>query len=200
MSYSTVIKALVCALAIPVATASGQLDSASRPKWSLSLGADPTAFDLRTRDPGVQLRLVGNLSRVWQNPGSRFSRNISLMVGGDSPLSQTNCYGCWSHVGKRYVGLTGGVAADLARIGRFTPYVQTGAGVYYTRLTGQVSGASIIPNPMYTRNFFSLGVNGGLGIKAKFGSHEFFVEQMLHAFDIRQYDKGVYPLNFGIRF
>jgi len=184
MKYSTVSKALLLALGIPLASASAQLDSASLPEWSLSLGVDPTSFDLRTRDPGVELRMVGNLGRIWQKPGSRFSRNISLMAGGESRFN------------KRYVGLTAGVAADLFHVGRFTPYVQSGLGVYYTRFSGT---ASFYPVTI-KRDAFSPGVNGGLGIRAKLGGHEFFVEQMLHAFYARDIDTGVYPLNFGFRF
>lgn len=202
MKYSTVVRALAIGLTIPLASSSAQSDSVQPTKWSLSLGVDPTDFDLRTRDPGVHVRAVGNLTRTWQSPGSRFGRHVSLMLGADSPQSQQNCYGCWERVGKRYVGLTGGGSVDLFRLWKFTPYLQAGTGVYYTKLTGTVNGASIIPNSMYNRSRFSLGVNGGLGIKARLGSHEFFVEQMIHAFDARTstIDKGVYPFNFGIRF
>jgi hypothetical protein len=43
-------------------------------------------------------------------------------------------------------------------------------------------------------------LNAGLGIKARLGSHEYFVEQMLHTFDFYPVGRGVRPLNFGIRF
>ena len=90
---------------------------------------------------------------------------------------------------------------DLFRLWKFTPYLQAGTGVYFTKLTGTVNPFPYtIPNPAFDRTRFSLGVNGGLGIKARLGSHEFFVEQMLHAFDVRRIDTGVYPFNFGIRF
>jgi hypothetical protein len=199
MKYYTVTM-LALALGAPLATLSAQSAPPEPSKWSLSLGVDPTDFDLRTRDPGVQARVVGNLTRTWQALGSRFGRQISVMFGADSPRSQENCYGCWERVGKRYVGLTAGSSLALFRLSRFTPYLQTGAGIYYTHLGGNVNGANLIPSPSYDRNRFSFGVNGGLGIKAKLGSHEFFVEQMLHAFDVRISDKGVYPLNFGIKF
>ena len=200
MNYSTIIRVLAIALTIPVGTASAQSEGIEPVKWSLSLGADPTAFDLRTRDRGVQARLVANLTRTWQSPRSRFGRHISLMLGGDSPRSQENCYGCWDRVGKRYAGLTVGTSLDLFRVSRFTPYLLSGAGVYYTRLSGDVNGAAQLPSPMYDRSRFSFGLNGGVGIKARLGSHEFFIEQMLHAFDASESDRGVYPLNFGIRF
>jgi hypothetical protein len=200
MNFSNVVRALAIGLTIPLATGSAQSEPVEPTKWSLSLGVDLTDFDLRTRDPGVHARVVGNLARTWQSPGSRFGRHISLMLGADSPQSQENCYGCWERVGKRYASLTGGSSVDLFRIWKFTPYLQAGTGVYMTKLTGTVNGASIIPNSMYNRSHFSLGVNGGLGIKARLGSHEFFVEQIIHAFDVRTIDRGIYPFNFGFRF
>ena len=84
MNYSTVVRALAIGLTIPLATSSAQSDSVQPTKWSSSLGVDPTDFDLRTRDPGVHLRAVGNLTRTWQSPGSRFGRHISLML---APIS-----------------------------------------------------------------------------------------------------------------
>ena len=199
MNHPRLTAVVAFACAIPFATASAQSEPVEPLKWSLSLGADPTSFDLRTRDTGVQAHVVGNLTRIWQSPDSRFSRKISLMLGGDSPRSQENCYQCWERAGKRYAGLTASTSVDLFRVSRFTPYVQTGAGIYYTRLTSDVNGV-FIPSPSYDRSHFSFGINGGLGIRARLGSHEFFVEQMLHAFDVRVSDKGVYPLNFGFRF
>ena len=200
MHCSTAVSVLAIAVTFPLASSSAQSDPVEPPKWSLSLGTDLTDFDLRTRDPGVHARVVGNLTRTWQSPGSRFGRHISLMLGADSPQSQENCYGCWNRVGKRYASLTAGSSVDLFHVWKLTPYVQSGAGVYYTKLTGDVNGAAVIPSPIYNRSRFSLGVNGGLGIKARFGSHEFFVEQILHAFDAREIDRGVYPFNFGFRF
>jgi len=38
-----------------------------------------------------------------------------------------------------------------------------------------------------------------LGIKARLFSHEFFLDQTLHAFDVRNISRGVYPLSIGIR-
>jgi hypothetical protein len=201
VNNSTIVRVLAIGLTIPLATSYAQSDSVKPNKWSVSLGADLTDFDLRTRDPGVHVRAVGNLTRTWQSPGSRFGRHISLMLGADSPQGQENCYGCWNRVGKRYGSLTGGGSVDLFHLWKLTPYVQAGTGVYFTKLTGTVNGSPyIIPNAMYDRTRFSLGVNGGLGLKARFGSHEFFVEQMLHAFDVHRIDTGVYPFNFGIRF
>jgi hypothetical protein len=189
MNYSIVVRALAIGLTIPLATSSAQSDSVQPTKWSLSLGVDPTDFNLTPGYPGVRMRMVGNLTRTWQSPGSRFGRHISLMLGADSQGQ-----------GKQYASLTGGGSVDLFRLWRFTPYLQAGTGVYFTKLAGTVSSPYIIPNPMYDRTRFSLGVNGGFGIKARLGSHDFFVEQMLHAFDVRSINTGVYPLNFGFRF
>ncbi|MFL5564416.1 MAG: hypothetical protein ACJ77J_04905 [Gemmatimonadaceae bacterium] len=200
MHYSRVTAILTFALASPLSTITAQSAPVEPSKWSLSLGADPTNFDLRTRDPGVELRVVGTLTRVWQSTGSRFSRNISLMVGGDSPRSQQNCYGCWTRVGKKYAGLTAGTSVNLFRVSRLTPYIQPGAGVYYTKMSGDVNGAALTSSTIYNRDRFSFGVNGGLGIKTRLGSHEFFIEEMLHAFDVREIDRGVYPLKIGISF
>jgi opacity protein-like surface antigen len=199
MNYAHFTTVLAFSCAIPLATSFAQSEPAEPLTWSLSLGVDPTNFDLRTRDPGVQARVVGNLTRIWQSPDSRFSRKISLMLGGDSPRSQQNCCGCWERVGKRYAGLTAATSVDLFRASRFTPYLQSGLGIYYTRLTSDVNGV-LSPSSIYDRNRLSFGVNGGLGFKTRLGSHEFFVEQMVHAFDVRALDKGVYPLNFGFRF
>jgi hypothetical protein len=64
--------------------------------------------------------------------------------------------------------------------------IRTSELIYYQNGFGQSS--------------FSLGVNGGLGIKVRLWSREFFIEETLHSFDVRRLDKGVYPLNIGVRF
>ena len=200
--------AIAISLFLPLSPISAQSDSTASsstqaPKWEFSLGADPTDLDLRTRDPGVDLRFVSTLTRNWQRTGSRFSRQLSLMVGADAPRGTGPsflCYGCWSRVTKQYVGLTGGLAADLFHAWRFTPYLHTGAGVYYTHLGGGMStfdGANWVARP--PRKDFSSGVNGGFGVKAKLFSHEFFIDETLHAFDVHTIDRGVYPLSIGIR-
>jgi hypothetical protein len=162
------------------------------PKWAFSLGVDPTALDLRTKDPGVEAQLIANLTRNWQTPGSRWSRQLSLMGGG--------CVGCSSRIGKQYLGLTAGTSLDLFSLSRFTPYVHTGAGLYYTHLNGNAPSSAFLQYGNAVRNNIAFGVNGGLGIKARIGSHEFFIDQTLHAFDVRAIDRGVYPLSFGFRF
>lgn len=200
----TSVLALAVSLGLPFSTAAAQSDSAlstserETPKWAFSLGADPTQLDFRTRDPGIQLRGVATLTRIWQNPSSRFSRQVSLMAGADAPRSLVQCYGCWARVTKQYAALTAGVAADLFHAWRFTPYVHTGAGVYYTHLSGSLSTFDDGPASRPPRNDFSFGMNGGLGIKARLGSHEIFIDETLHAFDVHTIDRGVYPLSIGI--
>jgi hypothetical protein len=193
---------------LPLPSASAQSDSVSTstnetPKWEFSLGVDPTQLDLRTRDAGVDLRMVGTLTRNWQRPGSRFSRQLSLMVGADAPRVSSSpefaCYGCWDRAAKQYVGLTAGASADLFRAWGFVPYLHTGAGAYYTRLRGRFSTVDFSPATSFARNDFSFGVNAGFGIKKRLLSHEFFIDQTLHAFDASTLDRGVYPLSVGIR-
>ena len=205
MRTSQVIVVLSVGIALAPASLGAQ-DTLAQPRtWSVSLGVEPMSLDLRTRDPGVSARMVANLTRSWQSSNSRLARHISLMVGAAAPVithpDREVCVGCWDRVQKTYAGLTAGTSLDLFRLSRFTPYATTGMGVYYTNLSAHVpNGSQYVADPNYFRSGFSFGVNGGLGIKARFGSREFFIEQMLHAFDVRRFDKGVYPFNIGIRF
>src|SRR5688572_11724181 len=191
---------------IPLASGSGQTGAPQPLDWSFSLGVDPTTIDTRGREPGIDARLVANLTRSWQSKNSRFGRHVSLMVGTDLPYRDAprddECYGCASRISKRYAGLTAGGSFDVARISRFTPYLKTAVGVYYDRLGLQLDPRATPPgtDPRYFRSGFSFGGNAGLGIKARFGSREFFIEQVLHAFDLGLLDVGVYPLNIGFRF
>lgn len=183
----------VLALSVgPLVSASAQSDSLSNskiepPKWSLSLGVDPTRFD-----PGTyHSRFVGTLTRSWQKPGSRFSREISIAAWIHTP-------GGWS---ERYAGLTAGTSAELFHLWRFSPYVHGGAGLYYTRFNARTTRFSAVPTAYnLTRNDFSFGLNGGFGIRARILSHEFFIDETLHAFDVRALNRGMYPLSIGIRF
>jgi hypothetical protein len=193
------------AAVLPLASIDGQSTAAEPGKWSLSLGVDPTHLDLNTREPGVDARMVANLTRSWQSANSPLTRHISLLIGRDAPrqFQPDQTCGCWWRASNSYYGLTAGASYDLFRASRFTPYLKAGTGVYYTRQsTDPVNGlltVSQLPFLKY-RSGFSPGVNGGLGVKVRIGSHEFFVEEMLHAFDVRHLDKGVYPLSFGLRF
>ena len=193
------------AAVLPLASISGQSITSEPPKWSLSLGVDPTHLNLETRDPGVDARMVANLTRSWQSANSPLTRHVSLMVGRDASrqFQPDQTCDCWWRVSNSYYGLTAGASYDLLRASRFTPYLKAGTGVYYTKQSTEPVNNLILAGqlPFLTyRSGFSLGVNGGLGVKIRIGSHEFFVEEMLHAFDVRHLAKGVYPLNFGLRF
>jgi hypothetical protein len=211
MHIRNVIAVSAFAVALPLVPLSAQSSAPEPPKWSFSLGVDPTHFDLRTPDPGVDARMVANLTRSWQSPTSRFARHISLMMGADAPRrinpsSDPQCDYCWESISRRYAGLTAGASYDLFTASRFTPYLKGGTGIYYATF-GQAPRFGVVttsqlawyPNGFY-QNGFSVGGNAGLGIKARFGSRELFIEQMLHAFDIGRLTEGVYPFNIGIRF
>ena len=193
------------ALLLPLGSISAQSITPEQSNWSLSVGVDPTHLDLHTRDPGVDARMVVNLTRSWQSANSPLTRHISLLVGRDAPRQfqlDQNC-DCWWRVSNSYYGLTAGASYDLLRASRFTPYLKAGTGVYYTKQSTQPANNQVLVSQLPFLNYrsgFSLGVNGGLGVKVRLGSHEFFVEQMLHAFNVRRLDKGVYPLSFGLRF
>jgi hypothetical protein len=194
------------AAVLPLASIAGQSITPEPGKWSLSLGVDPTHLDLNTREPGVDARMVANLTRSWQSANSPLTRHISLLIGRDAPrqFQPDQTCGCWWRAFNSYKGLTAGASYDLFRASRFTPYLKAGTGVYYTSQSNQPANGQVLVSqlPLLNnyRSGFSLGVNGGLGIKVRMGSHEFFVEEMLHAFDVRHLDKGVYPLSFGLRF
>ena len=198
---------VVTALAavLPLASIAGQSITPEPGRWSLSLGLDPTHLDVNTRDPGVEARMVANLTRSWQSANSPLTRHISLLIGRDAPrqFQPDQTCGCWWRVSNSYYGLTAGASYDLFRASRFTPYLKAGTGVYYTRQSTEPANNQVLVSQlplMSYRSGFSLGANGGLGLKVRIGSHEFFVEEMLHAFDVRRLDKGIYPLNFGLRF
>jgi hypothetical protein len=137
------------------------------------------------------------------------------MVGGDAPHDASqgipSLFGlpeciCSMHVSRTYAGLTAGASYDLFRVSRFTPYLSGGTGFYYSGFSRKTDGV-LTPSELafYGRNYsrynYSLGVNAGLGLKVRIGSHELFIEQMLHDFDVRHRAGGaVAPLNIGIRF
>jgi len=198
------------AIALPFASASAQ-NPPEPAKWSFSLGVDPTHLDLNTSTPGVDARMVANLTRSWQSVGSRFGRHVSLMAGADAPR-ETGSYGpqcnCSpTRISRSYAALTAGAFFDLFRVSRFTPYISGATGAYYTMYgRDPAAGYPLTPSEAISyRNGSSLsqltlGVNGAVGIKARIGSHEFFIEQAAHTFDVRYLGTGVYPLNIGFRF
>jgi len=211
MRYCRVIASVCVAASLPLA--SGFAQSAplpEPPKWSFSLGVDPTHLDLHTPESGVDARMVVNLTRSWQSANSRLGRYVSLMVGMDvprefNPSGDPQC-DCLMDLRRNYSALTAGASYDLLRASRFTPYVKAGAGIYYIVASRDPMKGFLTPAevPYYQARFasgFSLGVNGGLGLKARLGSHEFFIEQMIHSFDVsRRGMGGVAPLNIGVRF
>jgi hypothetical protein len=212
MRYRRVIASGFLAASVPLASGFAQSAPPSEPpKWSFSLGVDPTRLDLHTPEPGVEARMVANLTRSWHSANSRFARHISLMVGTDAPRKfnpspvEPQC-DCWMSVTRRYSGLTAGLSYDVLRVSRFTPYLKAGTGIYYNSITYGPSSGILDPVllPYYADGFserrFSFGVNGGLGLKVRLWSHEVFIEQMLHTFDVSRMGTGVYPLNIGIRF
>ena len=218
------------ALALPFAsvsaqstTPSAQTDSPSAPsttpataRWEFSLGVDPSALDLHTPEAGINARMVANLTRSWQSGNSRWARHISLMVGADSPHDASqglpSSFGlpecaCSMHLSRRYAGLTAGASFDLFRVSRFTPYLSGGAGLYYNEFGRSTDGVLTQGDlAFWGRDFYqshyALGMNGGLGLKVRLGSHELFIEQMIHSFDVapRQWGGGIAPLNIGVRF
>jgi len=222
MQLRYVVAASSLALALPLASVSAQTTTPSvqsttpdPAKWSFSLGVDPTAFDLHPPAPGINARMVANLTRSWQSGNSRWARHISLMVGTDAPrveqpivppLFAPPC-NCASHVMRRYAGLTAGASYDVFHVSRFTPYLTGGTGMYYSAYWRRPENFAPIPSEYhlykdggFAQSKISLGVNAGLGLKIRLGSHELFIEQMLHEFGINSPGLGVYPLNIGIRF
>jgi hypothetical protein len=197
------------AIALPLASATAQ-NPTQPAKWSLSVGVDPTHLDLHTPTQGVDARMVANLTRSWQSVGSRFGRHVSLMLGADAPIETGPMLGCNcspTRISRSYAALTAGAFVDLFRVSRFTPYLSGGTGAYYTMYgRDPASGYPLTPlEALSYRNGsslsqLSLGVNGAVGIKARIGSHEFFIEQAVHTFDVRYMGSGVYPLNIGFRF
>ena len=198
------------AVALPLVSLSAQSPAPEPPKWSFSFGVDPTHLDLHTPDPGVEARMVANLTRSWQSPGSRFARHISLMMGTDAPRRTNPSFDpqcdCEQSISRRYAGLTAGASYDLFTASRFTPYLKGGTGIYYKTLRTEPTSGALTPSQLalfypngFYQNGFSVGGNAGLGIKARFGSREVFIEQMLHVFDIGL-NQGIYPFSIGIRF
>jgi hypothetical protein len=206
MKYASKASNIALVMLIPFAAGLAQTAPKEGPsKWSLSLGIDAINLDLSTRDPGVDARFAATLTRIWQAPGSRFSRHISLMAGADAPrgvesMNSLFCQGCSSSVGQNFAGLTAGGAIDLFHISRLTPYVQGGAGFYYDRSWSKLTDPSRPGTQSFKRNDFSFGLNTGVGIKARLGSHELFIEQTFHSFQALPLDRAFLPLNFGIRF
>lgn len=210
------------AIALPIASISAQGTAPEGGRWSFSLGVDPTNFDLHPpkfnpRESGAQARMVANLTRSWQSANSKWTRHISLMVGADAPRNvqpfgpSDGTFGpvcdCPMRISRRYAGLTAGASYDVFRVSRFTPYITGGTGFYVNGYRRSPVNDVLTPAevPLYlngadSHDAFSLGVNGGVGLKVLIGSRELFLEQKVHQFDISQPGIGVNPFNIGIRF
>ena len=201
------------AIAIPLTAICAQSTAANPGNWSFSLGVDPSNLDLHTPEGGTQARLVANLTRSWQSANSKFGRHISLMVGADAPRDVQGGFGlqcagdCLVHFTRKYAGVTAGASYDLFRISRFTPYLTGGAGIYYSGFKRGPADGMLTPSELliykyggFSQNKVSFGANAGLGLRARIGSHELFIEQALHEFDLRHQGMGVYPLSIGFRF
>ncbi|HWL40964.1 MAG TPA: hypothetical protein VNO75_12075 [Gemmatimonadaceae bacterium] len=205
-SRSVVILFCCLAAAVPLVSASAQSAPIETREWSLSLGLDPGRVDRHGLEREPDAPVVMNLSRLWQAPGSRFSRDISLMLGADLPRRTdpgffTGCFECTMRISKTFAALTAGSSIDVFRVARFTPYFRGGTGVYLTRLSTDLDpGAAETQDPLRTPTGFAWGANAGFGIKARFRSREFFVEQMFHHYDLRRRDLFIMPLSFGVRF
>jgi hypothetical protein len=191
------------ATVLPLASVPAQSKDPDPAKWSASFGVDPTIVDGRPGQ-GVKARMVATLTRSWQAKSSPLASHLSLMIGGDARARSPDnliCVGCWDRVPKTYAGLTTGTSLELFRESRFSPYAKTGLGLYYTKLSAErPNGSEYVTDPNYFASGFSLGMNGGLGVKARLWSRELFIEQTVHAFDIRGLHKNVYPFSIGVRF
>lgn len=190
------------AIVLPLASVPAQHTTLDPAKWSASFGVDPTILEGRPGE-SFKTRMVATLTRTWQSKSSPLASHLSLMFGGDTRVRSPNlmCVGCWDRVPKTYAGLTTGTSFELFRGSRFSPYAKTGLGLYYTKLSAErPAGSEYVSDPNYFNSGFSLGLNGGLGIKARLWSRELFIEQAAHAFDIHGMHKTVYPFSIGIRF
>ncbi len=193
-------------LAAPIASTSAQVSAEETSTlWSFSIGADPLNFDLRTRDPGVNARVVSTLTRFWQAPNPALKGHVSLMLGADAPRGFAGLdYGYSVDISRRYAGLTAGGSYELFRSSRFSPYFIAGAGFYRDELRSDAKcqaascPSSLIFAPRYDKT--SIGINGGIGLNVRLGGRLLFVEQRLHAFDVNRLDRGVHPLSIGFRF
>jgi hypothetical protein len=186
--------------------AGAQTAETKAPLWSLSIGADPTHFDLRTRDPGVDARLIATLTRSWvlRNPAARF--HVSLMTGFDAPHGFRDREGVQVDITRRYAGLTGGASYEFFRKSRIRPYVSAGTGVYHDLMRadskcdagpcGEVTPLGLI----HRRDNTSFGINAAIGLRMRLGGRELFIEQAQHVFDARHSAQGITPFSFGIRF
>lgn len=203
----------VAALSAPLFEGSAQTPSTeTSSNWSLSVGTDISHLDLRTRDPGVDARFIGTLTRSWATRFEKLRLNAELMGGLDAPRGfrdrdGTLCGGCEVNTSRRFASAGVGATFHLLRKSRFNPYVTAGTGIYHNRSGAQSpldcsnSTCNARSNPFYfwQRNTTSFGLHGGAGVSFQLGGREFFLQQSAHAFDVRQ-GMIISPLSIGIRF
>jgi len=203
----------LAALSLPLSEASAQGQAAEAPsKWSLSVGIDPTHLDLRTRDPGVDARFVGVLTRSWATRFERVKLKGELMAGLEAPrgfrdTDGTRCAGCDVNVRRRFTSLGAGATVQLLRTSRFKTYLTGGIGVYHNVASAKsplsctdsycITGGK--PFYFWQSDRTSLGLNSGVGVSFRLLGREFFVQQSAHLFDLRG-TWTAYPLTVGIGF
>jgi hypothetical protein len=199
--------------ALPLVKASGQSQTSETPSsWTLSLGADPSHLDLRTRDPGVDARFVGTLARSWATRFERLRLKAEIMAGMEAPhgfrdTDGSLCGGCDVNARRRFGSVGVGANLQLLRTSRFKAYLTGGAGFYHNHSFARspldctdsycITGGK--PYYFWQSNRTSVGLNGGVGMSFRLGGREFFLQQSAHRFDLRA-GEAVFPLTFGIGF
>ncbi len=176
------------------------------PKWSVSLGVDPTHFDLSTSDPGIEARFAATGARLWQHRNPALTTHVALMLGADAPRALPGTeINPELDVSRYYAALTAGGSIELSLRSRVRPYVSAGGGGYFNDVGWKIACTGVTCNPQlakYQERFreTTFGVNGGLGLNMSFGKKVLFVEQRFHAFDVTRLDNGVHPFSVGMRF
>ena len=211
MKFSVVL--LLAAFTATLSAVSAHAQTQEPPSnWSLSIGADPTHLDLRTRDPGVDARFIGALTRSWATRFDRLRLKAELMAGMEAPRGFRDtdgslCGGCEINSRRRFASAGVGANLQLLRISRFKTYLTGGTGFYHNNAFSRspldctnsycVTGGK--PFYFWQLNRTSIGLNGGVGVSFRVGGREFFVQQSAHVFDFRG-SKAMFPLSFGIGF
>ncbi len=202
----SVLALAACFTALPLTLPAQAVVDLPPAKWSLSLGVDPTHFDLRTKDPGVDARFAATGARLWQLRNPALTTHVALMLGLDAPrgLPETEI-SPELDVSRYYAALTAGGSYEMSQASRVRPYVTGGGGGYFNDVGWKIActGATCDPRlAKYQQNFreTTFGVNGGLGVNVSFGKKVLFIEQRFHGFDVTRLDNGVHPFSVGMRF
>jgi hypothetical protein len=199
--------------ALPLSRVSGQTQAPETSSgWTLSLGADPSHFDLRTRDPGVDARFIGALNRSWATRFERVRLKAELMAGFEAPRGFRDptgslCAGCDINARRRFGSIGVGANLQLLRTSHFKTYLTGGTGIYHnwsfarSPLECTDSYCTTGGRPFYFWQSIrtSVGLNGGFGVGFRLGGREFFMQQSAHVFDL-QGSRAIFPLTLGIGF